>query len=303
MINSSENEHSESLLRSNLNDPHHDEDHAYPTIARGRRRHHDRWSAASRFRSALHRQYSFRDIMNRIRFSRAYSLFYIVIILLTLFLLFWTIYQRGQPDSWWFLTLQGFVSSVLVFEVIIRLIMEKLKFFKYWMNIFDLGVSISVVVAFIFFIIDAAKNEETKEIEELADAILLMLRYISQLFMIASFIRRQQLPRSSATNSVHMPIDGIQLAEENPQERNEHTRSGVLNVSGISSPSRSGIRDGIEYSNFRVPHQYGDDDIESFGEENDDTDDNDNNDYDDDDKEVKNRHFHDSDEEPSSNFI
>lgn len=74
--------------------------------------------------TSLHFQFTIRDALKKIMYSRVYWIFCLIMIIICIFLLLWTIIQGGHPRQLWFILLEGVVNILLVTEVLFRIILE-----------------------------------------------------------------------------------------------------------------------------------------------------------------------------------
>jgi hypothetical protein len=108
------------------------------------------------------------------------------------------------------------------------------------MNWFDLIISILCLSSILLYIF-GPKNKKEEEVEELADTVLNVLRYIPQMLRILIFIRKQQHHQAIASQYINLnsQSDHISLlarATENEDSENEEAQelSDKINIASDS---------------------------------------------------------------------
>jgi len=119
-------------------------------------------------------------LANRLYFSRFYSALYLFMIVANIVIIVWMFSMPGGYDgNFGFLMAQVAINLILVFEVVIRLISQKEKFFDHWSNIFDMLVMALAVFAQLLYIHPpevAAAAITTEEWSEMGAATFRIIR-------------------------------------------------------------------------------------------------------------------------------
>ncbi|OWZ20354.1 WSC domain-containing hypothetical protein [Phytophthora megakarya] len=134
-------------------------------------------------------------VSSRLYFSSFYRLVYFFMIVSSLVCVVWTGMNDWKiPSSVLFISLEITVSALLVFEVFLRMMAYKKRFWHKWCNIFDIvALVMSLVSVAMYF------NEEgvLGELEEVATDSVLMLRNAVQYVRLAIFLKNR--PHQPAT--------------------------------------------------------------------------------------------------------
>ncbi|CAH0477229.1 unnamed protein product [Peronospora belbahrii] len=152
-------------------------------------------------------------VASRLYFSNVYRIVYFFMIASSLVCVTWTGINGWKiPSSVVFITLEIIVSSLLVFEVLLRMMAFKRRFWRKWCNIFDVvALVMSLVSVAIYF------NEEgvLGELEEVAADSVLALRNAVQYVRLAIFLKN----RSDRPTTIGKEIDFEALAANPDDER------------------------------------------------------------------------------------
>lgn len=132
-------------------------------------------------------------IANRVYFSTAYSVLYVVMILLNLIMLVWLVINSTGETSSAFVIFEGLVTLVLGIEVAARMLTQGCKYWKRWSNWFEF----TVLLLCIGTTITAHTTNYvsmSEEVDELLSAILMAARYVLQgLRLLALLQHRKRL--------------------------------------------------------------------------------------------------------------
>ncbi|KAL0488718.1 4 TM domain-containing transmembrane protein [Acrasis kona] len=133
-----------------------------------------------------------RDVLSRIVYSKYYFVFYVIMILMSTVLLVWNIYTRGHPRHVGFTLLEGAITTMLVVELSFRIIIQRSAFFSSVMNWVDLIIITMCTISFLLYL-RSVRNSTQEEVGELIDALLIALRYSTQMLQIVLFIKNQKM--------------------------------------------------------------------------------------------------------------
>ncbi|KAK1948081.1 hypothetical protein P3T76_000371 [Phytophthora citrophthora] len=152
-------------------------------------------------------------VSSRLYFSSFYRLVYFFMIASSLVCVVWTGMNDWRiPSSVVFISLEITVSALLVFEVLLRMMAFKRRFWHKWCNIFDIvALVMSLVSVAMYF------NEEgvLGELEEVAADSVLALRNAVQYVRLAIFLKN----RSDQPTTIGKDIDFEELAVSRDDER------------------------------------------------------------------------------------
>jgi len=180
----------------------------------------DDWTDIDFVRGNLQHSSSLKHAANRVLFSRAYSLMYVLMILLNVTLILWIIISASikqrivSPTHWLFITLEIVINAALFFEISIRLLSLGKDYFRSRSNVFDLAVlALSFIGLIVFFVSTGA----VKEADDIATTLLLIFRYAIQLLRLVLLIKNQQRALKTHTSKVDfstIDIDNEPLLDE-----------------------------------------------------------------------------------------
>jgi len=141
------------------------------------------------------------DVVNRFLFSKAYSFFYIVMIVLNLVLIIWILSNRSvlkEPSKTQrlFVAIECWLNLSLLAEVALKIVAQKKKYFRSNSNLFDFSVVLMAWTALIFFFLPNAGAET------MTSNILLVIRYFVQFLRLIIMIKNQQYVIRSARSRV-----------------------------------------------------------------------------------------------------
>ncbi|KAL3673363.1 hypothetical protein V7S43_001079 [Phytophthora oleae] len=173
-------------------------------------------------------------VSSRLYFSSFYRLVYFFMIASSLVCVVWTGMNDWRiPSSVVFISLEITVSALLVFEVLLRMMAFKRRFWHKWCNILDIvALVMSLVSVAMYF------NEEgvLGELEEVATDSVLALRNAVQYVRLAIFLKN----RSDQPTTIGKDIDFEELAVSRNDEREMmlNAESGM----GLDSDDEEEIR-------------------------------------------------------------
>jgi hypothetical protein len=131
------------------------------------------------------------DLANAFLFSRAYTVFIGVHVVINLALFIWemaTVAGFKLPSHGLFVFLEVWVNFALVFEIILRVLVQRKEYLKDKRNWFDVAISFASIVTltFLFF-----GNSVLDDMAEELTLVLLAFRYIIVLLRVAILIKNQ----------------------------------------------------------------------------------------------------------------
>eukprot|EP01083_Nonionella_stella_P054374 143531_1 len=139
---------------------------------------------------------------NRILFARAYTYFYVFMMILNLFLFAWglsnhrTLESLNDEDSW-YVALDIICSTVLALEIGVRICATHRTYFHQWLNLVDCVVLLLCVFSLFLYVADP----ETAII----GSAFILVRYIAQLVRIGivfKYFRKHQRARNTIEDRV-----------------------------------------------------------------------------------------------------
>jgi len=164
------------------------------------------------------------NFANRFLFSRAYSISYLVIILLNVALIAWILYDIGirqdfsTPSHWLFLSVEIIVNLAFLFEISLRLVSLKLRYFSSVSNLFDVVVLLFSLLSILVYF---TSSVYFSNINDIISIILLILRYGIQLVRLYRLIQNQRKAYTahsvvdfSTLNSDSIPLRDSTIEEE-----------------------------------------------------------------------------------------
>jgi len=201
------------------------------------------------FSLRISRRVAITNAANRLLFSKAYSIFYILIIVLNLALLIWIIANASvvksisSPGHWLFGFAEIVINLALFFEVALRMAALGKKYFSNWSNVFDLVV---LMLSFIGLLLYFQASGSFGEANDITTTALLFFRYFIQLVRLVVMIRNQRKNMSTQPSSILLDQsdDDDEEEEEDEEARRRHPRTGTENDSnGAVAGGAAGIMD------------------------------------------------------------
>ncbi|KAF0689662.1 Aste57867_18899 [Aphanomyces stellatus] len=150
-------------------------------------------------------------VASRLYFSAFYRLVYLVMIASSIACVAWTVLNHWRtPTSNVFISLEILLCSMLVVEVIIRMLALKRKFWTRWSNLFDVAATVlSIVSVALYF----QQEGVVEELEEVAADFMMMFRNANQYMRLAVFLKNRKVLMSKKSADVS-GIDFDELDEE-----------------------------------------------------------------------------------------
>lgn len=130
-------------------------------------------------------------VANRVYFSAAYTVLYIVMILLNVSLLVWLAANGDQPVTRGFLVMECVVTGVLGLEVVARLLTQGRKYWRHFANWFEVAVLL-VCVTTIVMGEKADSFSLSAEMEDVFSGALLVTRYAIQGLRLLALLRHRK---------------------------------------------------------------------------------------------------------------
>ncbi|KAF0735068.1 hypothetical protein Ae201684P_002462 [Aphanomyces euteiches] len=130
-------------------------------------------------------------VASRLYFSAFYRTVYLLMIASSIACVAWTILNHWRtPTSKLFISLEILLCSMLVVEVLIRMLALKRKFWTRWSNLFDVAATIlSIVSVALYF----QQEGVVEELEEVAADFIMMFRNANQYMRLAVFLKNRKL--------------------------------------------------------------------------------------------------------------
>jgi len=132
------------------------------------------------------------DSASNFLFSRQYTVFCIVMVLLNMALLIWevTVLAKGEGivNSWVFKLLEIFVNVSLAAEIALRAISQQKEYCTYWGNILDCVVLVASVTALILILTGPSVFNN---VEEGIAFILVSFRYLIAFLRVVTLVKNQ----------------------------------------------------------------------------------------------------------------
>eukprot|EP00906_Rhabdomonas_costata_P018886 RCo027515 len=130
-----------------------------------------------------------KDYLSMIRFSRAYGVFYAVVVGLSVVLLLLTALWPS-PHPWWLIGLEGVLTVVFVAEVTLQLLVQRANYFRaHCFNKVEFLLCLASVVAYVEVL--AQFHMKGPGAYESMDAIMIFLRYVARGGRLLFFLRQR----------------------------------------------------------------------------------------------------------------
>ncbi|KAG6977186.1 hypothetical protein JG688_00000624 [Phytophthora aleatoria] len=174
-------------------------------------------------------------VSSRLYFSSFYRLVYFFMIASSVVCVAWTGMNNWKiPSSVVFISLEITVSALLVFEVLLRMMAFKRRFWHKWCNIFDIVALVMSLVSVAMYFNEG--EGVLGELEEVAADSVLALRNAVQYVRLAIFLKN----RSDQPTTIGKDIDFEELAVHPDDEREMmlNAESGM----GLGSDDEEEIR-------------------------------------------------------------
>ena len=161
-----------------------------------------------------------RSMATRLYFvSSAYVIYYTLMISLNTLVVAFVLTESEEDSSDLFLTVETFIASVLILEVIIRLMaLGVTKYLKSWFNVLDLVVAIACVFGLSVFF---AANSKGKEIDDAIIFTLIGVRYSIPLLRLLGWISSRSHDDSGVGLVDFDAYDKVPTAEEEDDDNDD----------------------------------------------------------------------------------
>ncbi len=153
---------------------------------------------------ALSLSQKIRNLITRCLFAPSCTIFYILMVFLNLLLIAWIFWDSGYPTHWLFIAIEVFINCVLCGEVLLRMLIQKKRFFKSKANLFDVLVSILCVASLIVYFSGPSTLEE---VDDAVAVLLLILRYGVQFLRLILLIKNNREKLTSSCNRANNIVD------------------------------------------------------------------------------------------------
>ena len=200
-------------------------------------------------------------IANRLHATKAYTFFYLFMILLNTILLVLVAVDNDLAHEPLFLVCEVLITLCLLFEICLKLATQQKSYWKRPSNWFDFFVLILCFVSIVLFA-EFAPNMNRDSTAETADGLLLAsllaLRYITQLLRLIALLKQKKQLDIIRSGMNHQLIDDIDFSTFDPDIDYEFLKPSktaplclpeVKLKAGLGSDSDSNIK--VEESNTR----------------------------------------------------
>ncbi|KXS10172.1 hypothetical protein M427DRAFT_189328 [Gonapodya prolifera JEL478] len=141
-------------------------------------------------RYGLTRREWYKNIANRIMYSRFYALLYLGMAGLSLTAIILS-FLHPCP-TWYFIAIDVLLNVIIVVEVVLRYTALGKLFWKSWWNVFDLAVSLLCVATLVLLCIHFRTCDATTFRENVADLALIIVRNGVQLVRMLFMLRKNK---------------------------------------------------------------------------------------------------------------
>ncbi|GBG23970.1 Hypothetical Protein FCC1311_001892 [Hondaea fermentalgiana] len=146
-------------------------------------------------------------VANRVYFSKAYSVLYVVMIVLNLIMLIWLAVKGTEQESAAFVLFEGLITLILGIEVVGRMLTQGRKYWKRWSNWFELIVLV-LCIGTVLMAHTTNHVSTSEEMDELLSTVLLVARYVLQGLRLLALLRhRKRLQELKPSHSADMSYD------------------------------------------------------------------------------------------------
>ena len=146
------------------------------------------------------------NVASRVFFSRAYSVFYGVMIVLNLAALVWALSADGYPESRSFFLLELIISTALILEVGVRMLAQGTQFFRSCGNVFDFVVMVLCALTLVLYLSGPSLFEEAEDVVSIT---------LNVFRMVVQFLRLTFLVKHRARKGVTRgQVDFTQIAAD-----------------------------------------------------------------------------------------
>ncbi|OQR94867.1 hypothetical protein ACHHYP_00893 [Achlya hypogyna] len=130
-------------------------------------------------------------VASRLYFSSVYRVVYLLMIATSIICVGWTITNHWHtPSSDVFISLEIGLCSMLVLEVLIRMLALKRKYWLKWSNLFDIVATVLSVVSIALYF---KQESVVEELEEVAADFVMVLRNTMQYARLAVFLKNREV--------------------------------------------------------------------------------------------------------------
>lgn len=161
---------------------------------------------------------------NRVVFSRAYTIVFSCMLLLSLALLVWVLVEAGYPlddavKFWVFVALDSTVTLFLLCEILLALAVSGCaRFWWHWAHWVDVAVFVLCVATIAMHVLGPLSALEPgwtrQEEEEEVEAGVLAVRYSTQILRLMLMLKHfQRQSRTRELTEIHLEEEGVSQAE------------------------------------------------------------------------------------------
>ena len=156
----------------------------------------------------------FRDIANRLRFSRTARLCYVVCVVLAAGLILVSGSSTNNMNKWWYKALEGFLTVLFLLEILIKMYLQGIMPYlsQSKTNLIEALICCLCITIFIASLYETDGTEEG-----VVEALLLSLRYLALLGRLCFFVRSSSSQTPTSRIEIR-PYDNIHIQASVSQE-------------------------------------------------------------------------------------
>ena len=156
-------------------------------------------------------------IANRIHETHAYTVFYMWMILLNVTLLLVMALNSGVIHTLTFVVCEGIITTLLFFEIFLKVLTLKGSYWSKCSNWFDIFVFLLCIVSIIIYAHLSQQNySESEDADEIVMTLLLVVRHITQLLRLVALVRQKRRIEVLTTGIHHSATDEINFSQIDP---------------------------------------------------------------------------------------
>jgi len=159
------------------------------------------------------------NAVNRLLLSKAYTFFYMIMIVFNVILVIWimvnsTILKASRNQNL-FITIEFFLNTSLIFEVVLKIIGQKKNYFLSYSNCFDFVIMVLSWFALILYLV---LPNEIIGVEGASSNTLLVLRYSVQFLRLVLMLKNQKQLMQTSQSRVDFSL--AQMEDHAPEQKN-----------------------------------------------------------------------------------
>jgi hypothetical protein len=127
--------------------------------------------------------------------------------------------QKGVTNEWWFISLEGVITLLMIIEIIIRIFVLGIDYFRNCFNIIDFIIVFFCFLSFLLFLLSIHRSFG-KELEEILETVLIIFRSLIQTIRIIFFIYQTKKNNEfrNLNNNFEIELDNINKDLENKND-------------------------------------------------------------------------------------